>query len=192
MSYPRYRMTRSSSQQESGFTLLECCVVVAIIIITTCFALPIVSSTLANAKVSSAVTSISGAIQVARYKALSKGVPYRITFDKSAGAYTVLACSNCAATIYAPTSTFTYDKDSSDPLTGVAIPFSSGSTGAVLDANRAIYLMPSGAVQWCADSTAACASPSTSCSTNVVMTLSYRGVSKTLTVACYGNLTASQ
>ena len=192
MSCARYKITRSSPQHDSGFTLVECLVVVAIIIVMTSFALPLFYSTLANAKVRSATTSISGAVQVARYKALSKGVPYRITFDKTTGTYTVLACSNCAATIYAPSSTFTYNTDTSDPLTGAPIPFSSGSKGAALDSNRAVYLMPSGAVQWCGDSTTACASPSTSCSTPVTMWLSFQGVSKTVTVACYGNVTFSQ
>jgi Tfp pilus assembly protein FimT len=173
-----------------GFTLLELCVVVAIGIVTASMAIPIFKSTLAVAKIRSAASSASGAIQTARYKALSKGVPYQIVFSKSAGAYTVLACSNCAATIYTPSSTFTYAADSSDPLTGVALPFSSGSSGVALDANRVMYFMPSGAVQWCtSDTTKTCTTPVTSCAPALQMILSNQGLSKTLTVTCYGQVT---
>lgn len=180
-----------SSQRERGFTLLELCMVVAVGIVISAAALPVINSTLAGAKVRTAASSISGAIQTSRYKSLSKGVPYQITLNKANGTYTVMMCSNCAATIYSPSSTFTYGADSSDPLTGTAIPFSSGTKGAALDSNRVLYFMPSGAVQWCADSTTTCTTPTTSCTPPISMTISYSGVSKTLTVTCYGQITSS-
>ena len=196
---PKYMRTKTapvgmrSNVPSRGFTLLELCLIVAISIVTAAMAVPIFKSTLAVAKIQTAGSNASGAIQTARYKALSKGVPYQITFDKTNGTYTVLKCapSSCGNAIYNPSSTFSYGPDSSDPdtLTGTAIPFSSGSSGVALDSNRVMYFMPGGAVQWCTDSTNTCTTPVTSCVPALQMILSYQGISKTLAVTCYGQVT---
>ena len=177
--------TRPARRTMGGFSALELMTAVSIMAVVGAMALPTLLSTLKYRKVNAALLSASGAIQATRYKSLSKGVPYQIAFSSSTGTYKVLACSNCATTLYNPTSTFTYAADPADPLTGVAIPFSSGASGAVLAADQTIYFRPGGAVQWVADGT-------TSCSPSLSMTFSYQGVSKTLTVECYGKVTVPQ
>jgi Tfp pilus assembly protein FimT len=139
--------------------------------------------TLRYRKLENALLSSAGAIQSARYQALSTGVPYQITFNHTTGTYQFLACSNCAGTIYNPTSAFTYAAVGAG-IAGIPsgpVPFSVVG-GATLAADQTIYFRPGGAVQWVADGTM-------SCSTPLSMTFSYQGVSKTLTVECYGKVT---
>lgn len=168
-----------------GFSMIELMVVLAIAAVVGAMAVPAIQSTLKYRKVNTAMLSASGAIQAARYKSLSKGIPYQIVFSSSAKTYTINACSNCASNIYTPTSTFTYGTDSLDPMTGVAFPFSSGAGGAALAADQTIYLRPGGAVEWVADGTTSCSSP-------LFMTFTYQGVSKQLSVECYGKITIPQ
>jgi prepilin-type N-terminal cleavage/methylation domain-containing protein len=173
-----------------GFNLIELLVVVAIISLIGAMALPSMMTTMNYRKVNAAMLSASGAIQSARYKSLSKGVPYEIQFNAAAGTYTVLACSNCAGTLYNPTGVFTYGADTTDPLTGVPIPFSSGTSGAVLSVSQNIYniyFRPGGAVEWEGDGTLDC-----NVSDILNMKFTYNGFSKTMTVECYGNVTVPQ
>jgi prepilin-type N-terminal cleavage/methylation domain-containing protein len=183
--YAEAPTSRQHQQPMRGFSMIELMAVVAIMAIVGAMALPAVLSTLRYRKVNTAMLSAGGAIQSARYKSLSKGIPYQITFNSSTGTYTVLACNNCASAIYTPTSTFTYGADTLDPATGVAIPFSSGPGGAALAANQTFYFRPGGAVQWVADGTTSCSSP-------LYMTFTYQGVSKQLSVECYGKITIPQ
>lgn len=171
-----------------GFSTLELLAVVSIMAIVGAMAIPAILSTTKYRKVNAAMLAASGAIQSARYLSLSKGIPYQITFSATAGTYQIFQCSNCATSIYTPTSTFTYGP--ADPPLDLAIPFSSGTAaapnaGAVLGANQTIYFRPGGAVQWVADGTTSCTAP-------LSLIFTYQGVSKTLTVECYGKVTVPQ
>jgi prepilin-type N-terminal cleavage/methylation domain-containing protein len=178
----------SSAVPTRGFTLIELITVISIMAVVGAIAIPIVLTTTTYRKVNAAMLAASGAIQSARYLSLSKGVPYQITFNAASGTYQIFQCSNCAATIYTPTSTFTYA--AADPPLDRPIPYSSGTTaapnaGAILGASQTIYFRPGGAVQWVADGT-------TSCSAPLSMTFTYQSVSKTLTVECYGRVKVPQ
>ena len=180
------RKTRLARYLMRGFSRLELMAVISIIAVVGAMALPTMLPTLRYRKLQNTLLSSAGAIQSARYQALSTGVPYQITFNHTTGTYQFFACSNCAGTIYNPTSTFTYAAVGAGTV-GIPsgpIPFSV-SGGATLAADQTIYFRPGGAVQWVADGT-------TSCSAPLSMTFSYQGVSKALTVECYGKVTVPQ
>lgn len=177
-------LSRPGARLARGFTRLELLVAVAIISVVSAMALPMVLTVTANSKLRTAMLSASGAIQSVRYQSISTGMPYQITFNHSTGAYLVSACSNCAASLYTPTSAFTY------AAVGQSVPFSTGTStnptaGALLSADQTFYFRPGGAVQWVADGTTSCTSP-------LSMTFTYQGVSKTMTVECYGKVTLPQ
>jgi prepilin-type N-terminal cleavage/methylation domain-containing protein len=172
---------RDSASGHRGFSLLELLIVISIILIAMGFALPSILSTLQYRTLQNTLLSSAGAIQKARFQALSTGVPYGITFSSSASTYQVLQCSNCAGTIYDPNLTYTFAAAPS-PI-GTPVPFAA-TGGPTLAASQTIYFRPGGAVQatW----------GTTNCLTPISMTFSYRGVSKTLTAGCYGNVTVPQ
>jgi Tfp pilus assembly protein FimT len=70
-----------------GYTVVELLVTMLVGSILTAMALPMIGSATASFNRTSAVTSVTGAIQSARYSAIYQGVPYRVVFTKSTSKY---------------------------------------------------------------------------------------------------------
>ena len=144
--------------------------VAAIGIIMTCVALPIVDSTLASSKVRSAASSLTGAIQSARYKSIAVGCPYELIITKATSTYQLM---------YEPVDTTTNlckTSYSNDPDLPAAVPFATAPV--TLGADVTFVFHPSGAVQVFSGTTP------------LVLTGRY-GKTGTLTVSTYGNVTVT-
>src|ERR1700758_1309497 len=75
---------RAISSRNMGFSLIEMVLVVAIGIITTVIALPLVNNIMSAYRLRSAVSSVTGFIQSARYQAISSGYAYQVVLNKAA------------------------------------------------------------------------------------------------------------
>ena len=73
--------------RSSGFTLLELTFVVMIGMVVTTISVPMTKSALKTYHLNTAVSSISGAIQSARYQAIMRGYHYNITFNPASQSY---------------------------------------------------------------------------------------------------------
>ena len=73
----------------SGFTLLELTVVVMIGMVVTTISVPMTKNALKTYRLKTAASSISGAIQSARYQAIMRGYHYNITFNPTSQSYQV-------------------------------------------------------------------------------------------------------
>ena len=178
---PKKRLARHSMH---GFTMLELLATVSIIVVVSAIALPTMLSTLHYRTLQNALLSSSSAIQKARYEAVTTGVPWEIIFNQTTSTYQIEACSNCVATIYDPlTASYSFLPQDLSGNSIPAVPFTSVG-GATLGAAQTIYFRPGGAVQ--------ATYGTTNCTTPISMTFTYLGVSKTMTVGCYGNVTVPQ
>ena len=150
--------------------MLELTVVMAIVVITSVIAVPVVNSTLNAYVVNSAVTSLTGAVQTTRYRAISSGYPYALVITKATSSYQVKS-DPARSGVYANV--------------GNSIPFS--STTNVLGQNTTLVFRPGGAV--CINTTLACACP-TNASGWCQMTITYRNnPQEVITVSPYGQTT---
>lgn len=155
------------SRAGRGFTMLELVIVMAIIVITTVIAIPVVNSTLNAYVVNSAVTSLTGAVQTTRYKAISSGYPFALVVTKATSSYQVQSDPARSGTF---------------ANVGNVIPFS--STKNILGQNTTLVFRPGGAV--CISTTLACV-----CQTNAAgscqMTITYaNNPQEVITVSPYG------
>jgi Tfp pilus assembly protein FimT len=87
-------MIRRSSQNSGprkvrGFSLLELVIVVSIAMIVVAMAIPGIRRTLQYYSLRSGVTSVTGAIQSARYNAIFHGCQYQLVFTAASKSYTV-------------------------------------------------------------------------------------------------------
>ncbi len=87
-----YKAPKSSTPSprppgEGGFTLLEMLVVISVVGIMMAISLPIINTTLINMHVASAASSLSGAVQTARYQAISTGCPVQFTTIPASNSY---------------------------------------------------------------------------------------------------------
>jgi Tfp pilus assembly protein FimT len=73
----------------AGTTLLELIVVVAIVGVLLAISVPSVQSSLKSVHLSSATSSVTGAIQSTRYKAIVTGCNYQVIFSQSTTTYQV-------------------------------------------------------------------------------------------------------
>jgi Tfp pilus assembly protein FimT len=124
-------------------------------------AVPAVKSSVQYFRVRSAVSSVTGAIQSTRYRAIFDGCPYNIAFDKTANTFQVASETNggnsCAASF---------------SNVGTAVPFAASAVG--LNQNFTLQFKPSGYVQATTGTT--------------TFTLTYGSTTKTVTVSTYGNI----
>jgi type IV fimbrial biogenesis protein FimU len=146
------RQTRSA-----GFTLIELLVTLAIVIIVVAMAIPLIGSAVAQFRMNSAVLSVTGIIQATRYRAISAGVPFRVSFKSAA---------------------LTYQLQSFDTVNntwnsvGNAVPFAGAAVNPVLNADITLQFRPNGVV---------------SATTGVLpMTLTGNNRIKTINVGTYG------
>src|SRR3989442_5842934 len=87
------------ANRRAGFSLIELTMTLAVGIILAALAVPAVRSAIQYFRVRSAASSIAGAIQSTRYRAIFDGCPYNITLNKTAntlqvGSETAVLMSN--------------------------------------------------------------------------------------------------
>jgi prepilin-type N-terminal cleavage/methylation domain-containing protein len=156
--------TRRSSHVR-GFTLLEMVLVVAIVVVATAIAIPLVTNVLAVYRMRSAVSSVTGLIQSARYQAISSGYAYQIVLNKAASTYQVQSD---------PNRTGTFTNYCIPAAANCPVPLSSSGIVAVLGADTTLQFRPSGIVSAIVGST--------------TLTLTYGNKVETITVSSYGNI----
>ena len=91
------------ANRRAGFSLIELTMTLAIGIILAALAVPAVRSAIQYFRVRSAASSIAGAIQSTRYRAIFDGCPYNITLNKTANTLQVgseTASGNTCAQVY--------------------------------------------------------------------------------------------
>jgi len=149
-----------------GFTMIELAVALGIGIVLLAMALPTVQSTVANFRLQGSVSSVTGAVQATRYQAIQNGFPYRLTLTASTLQYQLASQPSGA---------------SSFSNVGSAVPFA--TTGLTLNADKTLYFSPRGVI--------GTSSGTATCPTAATMILTYSGLTKTITVSCYGQITVS-
>lgn len=114
-----------------GYTIIELMVTVAIVIIAVSIAIPLVQHATNTFKLRSAVASLTGAIQGARFQAISHGYQYQLVLNKAASTYQLQSNPTGAAW----------------GNVGGAIPLSGSSVAATLNQDTTLLFHPSGLVQ---------------------------------------------
>jgi prepilin-type N-terminal cleavage/methylation domain-containing protein len=142
-----------------GFTLLEMLLVVTVIGVLAGISVPIFQSTSSSYQMSSAVLSVTGAIQATRYQAIMHGYPYALAIDPSSQTYQI-------QNELPGTSTFTG--------VGSPIPWSVNK-GIVLSTATTLQFSPGGTV--------------TIASGSMTLSLSNATTTETITVSEVGNVT---
>jgi prepilin-type N-terminal cleavage/methylation domain-containing protein len=158
---PNSRASRTLLGNSRGFTLIEMLVVVAVGIIMTAITIPAVSSSVRSYRVSSAVSSLTWAINSVRYQALEEGYPFQVVFSSSANTYLIQS---------SPTNNGTYSNV--DPSANASVPFS--SYPVVLSADTTLNFKPNGYV--------------TPVTGTLIFTVTYQGICQKLSVTNYGNV----
>jgi|SRR5215469_8193196 len=144
-----------------GYTLLELMITVAIVIVAVSIAIPLVQHATNTFKLRSAVVSVSGAIQGARYQAISHGYQYQLVLSKAASTYQLQSNPTGAAW----------------GNVGAAIPLSGSSVAATINQDTTLVFHASGLVQ-----------ATTGAQT---FTLTFAGAPETFTVTNYGKITVT-
>jgi type IV fimbrial biogenesis protein FimU len=148
-------------RRDRGFTLIELVMVVAVGMILAALAVPSVRSSIQYFRVRAAVSSVTGAIQSTRYRAVFDGCSYNITLDKTANTYQIGSTTNSGNACNAAFANV-----------GTAIPFA--PSNVVLNNQTVLQFKPSGFVQATTGAT--------------TFTLTYGSTVKTVTVSSYGNI----
>jgi prepilin-type N-terminal cleavage/methylation domain-containing protein len=149
---------------QRGFTLIELVVVVAIAMVLAAIAIPVTFRSLQYFRFRSSVSSVTGAIQSAKYQAVFHGCSYQVAFKSAAYTYQILGqvaqvppLTGCVPGFVAVTNVL--------PLSG---------SGVTLAADSTLQFSPSGKV------------------TNPVgpqtLTLTSNAQTATITVSNYGNV----
>ena len=145
-----------------GFTLLELCVAMGIVAVMTAIALPVVKSSLNAYKVSTAVASVTNAMQTTRYRAISTGYPFQVIFNKATSKYQIQSD---------PTDTGAF-ANVGNPIVFTPVP-------NMMNQNTTITFRPGGAVT----------SPQALANGNTPMTLRYSNATPELiTISAYGRI----
>jgi prepilin-type N-terminal cleavage/methylation domain-containing protein len=158
-----------------GFTLIELVVTMAVVLITTIIAVPLVQNVSGYFKLRGAVSTVTGAIQSARYQAIFQGCPYQVAFTSATGIYQVQnepysgVTGLCAAAF-------------SNVCTGAQaacpVPLSGSGNAVALNADATLTMSPGGKIQ------GAAACPCT-------MVLTYSNRTATILVSSYGNISVT-
>ena len=157
-----HRVRCRTGRSSGGFTTLELVVTVAVGLIMAAVAIPGVLNAVRYFQFRSAVASVTGAIQAARYQAIFKGCPYQLAFNEDAYSYQV---SGQASTPAGCNGVFA-------PVGGV-VPLS--GSGVKLGVNTTLQFRPGGSVQAIVGAQ--------------TLTLTSHGNVETITVSNYGNVT---
>jgi len=146
-----------------GFSMLETAVVLLIAMITAAFALPIVQTTVNRYQLKSATSTATWAIQSTRFQSLMQGYSYQVTFSGGAG-----GVNPTYQIATKPIGSATYSN------VGAAVPLS--GRPVVLGATMVFQFQPNGTV-----------TTSPASSAPYAFTISYSGMTETITVSNYGN-----
>ncbi len=141
-----------------GFSLVELVIAMGIGITMTVVALPIIQSTIYFMRMNAAVASVTGAISDTRYHAIMNGYPYEIAINKATLAYQISD---------QPGSTGAFAN------VGNAVPIT-GDSGFTMNASTTFEFLPNGTV--------------TATVGTMVFTLTYEGMTKTITVSGVGRV----
>jgi prepilin-type N-terminal cleavage/methylation domain-containing protein len=148
-----------------GFSLIEMVIVLAIGLIAAVIAVPLLTNVMAAYRLRSAVSSVTGFIQGARYQAISAGYAYQVVLNKASS--TVQIQSD-------PNRTGTYTNLCVPAAASCPIPISGSGIPVVLGTDTTLQFRPSGIVMATTGTT--------------TLTLSYGGKTETITVSSYGNV----
>lgn len=154
--------------RERGFTAVELLVTVAIVIITVAMAIPLIQNATNTFRLRSAVASLTGVIQQARYQAISHGYSYQLIMNSATSTYQ-LQSNPCSP--QPPPAAACWGN------VGGTVPLSGSSVNATLSANTTLVFHPSGLVQ------------ATTGTQN--FTLTYSGSPEAFTVTNYGKVTVT-
>jgi len=146
----------------SGFTLIELVASITVAAVLTSIAVPVVNHVMTGYRMRAAVSSVTGAISTARYRAIYQGYPFAVTFSKADGTYQLSSKVPSA---------------SSFSNVGGAVPFQ--VAGLALDQDNTLTFSPSGVV-------------SSSAGSPITVKLSYQGKTDTITVSSYGNIKVTE
>lgn len=161
----RGRAVRASAR---GFTLMELCVCAAIVAVMSAVAIPVVKSTLRSYTLNTAVSSVTGAVQTVRYRAIANGYLFSVSFNSAKSTYQIQSD---------PTNT-----GNNFANVGTPVPFS--ATPNILGLNTTLVFRPGGAVQC-----PACSAAQVDAAGNWLMTASYLNVPvKTIAVSPSGRV----
>jgi prepilin-type N-terminal cleavage/methylation domain-containing protein len=163
----------AAQHRAAGFSMVEVLVVLAVVLIIASASIPVITTTLASMHLGSAASSLSGAIQAARYQAISVGCPFTITVNASpANSYQL---QTEAISGNPPACATTY--------TNLAPPFdrpvSFANADVTIPATTTIVLNPGGTIS-------ALATPTIPGSFSIV--LAHGATTKTVTVTGVGNV----
>ncbi len=95
------------SRNSAGFTLIELVVVIVISITIAAFAVPNFQNMMNSYRLSSAATSIQGAVQATRYQAITGGCSYQLALTTTSQFYQVQAQQITGSPPACSTSTYT-------------------------------------------------------------------------------------
>lgn len=161
----RFAFVKRASARTHGYTVIELIVTVTIIIIAVAIAIPLIKNAGNTVRLRSAVVSLSGAVQTARYQAISQGVQYQLILNKAASTYQMKSnpCLPQGATCWGNV--------------GGTVPLSGSSVAATINQDTTLVFSPSGLVQ-----------ATTGAQT---FTLTYANTPETFTVTNYGKVTVT-
>jgi prepilin-type N-terminal cleavage/methylation domain-containing protein len=159
------QMNDIAPRRDRGFTMIEIVLALAVGMILTAMAIPQVRSGLWTYRLNSAVAMSKWAIQSTRFQALEKGYPYQVAFSAANLNYQI---QNLPPTCSGVTPCATYQN------VGGVVPISSWPM--TVNQDTTITFQPNGFVT---------SAPSSS------FTVTYQGVTATITVSNYGNVGVS-
>jgi len=146
----------------NGFTLLELTFVMMIGMVITTISVPMTKSAMKTYHLNTAVSSISGSIQSARYQAIMRGYHYNITFNPASRSYQL-------ASKVPPATSFSN--------VGSAVPWSSTDDVTISSPATTLEFFPGGTV--------------TATSGSMILSVGNGTATKTITVSGVGNLTVT-
>jgi Tfp pilus assembly protein FimT len=133
-----------------------------IVAVMTAISVPVVKSSLNAYRLSSGVSSVTGAVQNTRYKAIQFGYPFQIVFTAATSKYQILS-----------------DPNDIGAFANVGNPVVFSSLPNMMNQTTTITFRPGGAVQ----------SPQALANGNVPMTLTYsNAIPELITVSAYGRI----
>ncbi len=150
VSLARVRRRVRLADSSSGFTILEIALVLAIAMIMLKISMPVFNTTMHSMHLSSAASSLAGAIQSARYQAISTGCPVTINVSAAPvnGELTYqLSSEQITGTPPACAATYSYVCAATFSNVACPVPYSSSDVSvASTTPSATILLNPSGTV----------------------------------------------
>jgi prepilin-type N-terminal cleavage/methylation domain-containing protein len=163
--FHRNRINTGRERSSQGFTLIELLVTLLVATLVTAMAVPLIGNVMGAYRLRSAVASVTGLIQSARFQAISSGYAYQVVFTKATSTFQVQSDPN-------RTSTFT--NYCVPAAAACAVPLSNSGVQVVLGADTTLQFRPSGIV--------------TATTGSTTLTIAYGSKIETITVSSYGNI----